>query len=301
MRGQGSKPTKNTALRRALIAVLTLLLPIAAIAVFAGEAMAQGPVKLHLDHWGNGGSPQTVAKWRDGNLHWTNSHYQEGDADPTRFIMDNLTPDTQYSLTFTYMAIKKQAKVLRHGHDFLTNFTFSEFPSYTPNTGAGPVNPTSAYPDPCKPRVQGGGKPPNVCELNSAPFDVFQIPIDEVGPGVDTRQTAAGVPQYFAMWNGDITSIKLVKAPDEYYSYSPDPNGSFKDTTYITVTINFTAKAQGEGEGVVLAFAGHLAKSTNQPTGWGAGQGAADIDGAPYHWVYNLVAINSGVKVVQGV
>ena len=51
--------------------------------------MAASPVQIHLDHWSNGGSPQTEKKWRDGNLHWTNSHYAEGDADPARFIMDN--------------------------------------------------------------------------------------------------------------------------------------------------------------------------------------------------------------------
>ena len=294
MRGQRSFLVKQHALRRFLVAVLTVLLPLAAIAVFAGNAMAQGPVKLHLDHWGNGGSPQTVAKWRDGNLHWTNSHYQEGDADPTRFIMDDLTPGQEYSLTFTFMAAKKQAKVVKHGHDFLTNYTFSEYPTYTPNTATAPAGlPSAAYPDPCLPRVQGGGKPPYVCTPGSKPTDVYAIPIDTFGNGqlkVSDRQNAAGVPQYFAMWNGDITAVSG-------YSYSPTT--IFKDTTYVTLTVTFTAGNPAAGEGVVLAFGGHLAKSTNPPSGWGAGQGAGDINGAPYHWAYNLVAKN-GQKVAQG-
>src|SRR5262245_60462475 len=98
MRGQGSVTYKSALTRRVLIAALTLILPLAVLAVSTGEAFAADPVKIQLEHWGNGGSPQTVAKWRNGNLHWTNSHYQEGDADPTRMIMDNLTPGQAYSL-----------------------------------------------------------------------------------------------------------------------------------------------------------------------------------------------------------
>lgn len=228
MRGQGCFPSMNIAIRRVLVAVLTALLPLAALVTFAGQAYAEDPTKIQLEHWGNGGNPQSLAKWRNGNLHWTNSHYQEGDADSTRMIMDSLTPGQAYSLTFTYMAAKKQAKVVKHGHDFLVNYTFSEFPSYVPTVGVAPTNPNAGYPDPCKPRVQGGGKGPSVCELNSAPTDVYPIPIDNFGNGnlkVSDRQNAAGTPQYFAMWNGDITSVSG-------YTYSPTT--VFKDTTHVT-------------------------------------------------------------------
>jgi hypothetical protein len=289
MRGQGCFPT-NITMRRVLVAVLSALLPLAALVSFAGEALAADPVKIELEHWGNGGTPQSVAKWRNGNLHWTNSHYQEGDADATRLIFDNLPPGA-YQVTFTYMAAKKQAKIVKHGHDFLTSYTFSEYPSYIPNTATAPIGlPATGYPDPCLPRVQGGGKPPNVCTLGSKPTSVYQIPLDTVGQGVSQRQQAAGVPQYFSMWNGNITNVSS-------YSYSPSAN--FKDTTYVTLTLSFTALAQAEGEGVVLAFGGHLAKSTTGQSGWGAGQGAADINGAPYHWAYNLVTAD-GDKVAQG-
>jgi len=296
MRGQGSFLVKNTALRRVLFVVLTVLLPFAALVSYTSKTIvAADPVKLHLDHWGNGGSPQTVAKWRDGNLHWTNSHYQEGDADPTRMIMDNLTPGESYKLTFTFMAAKKQAKIVKHGHDFLTNYTFSEYTSYTPNTTTAPTGlPNAAYPDPCLPRVQGGGKPPNVCTLGSKPTDVYAIPLDTFGNGqlkVSDRQNAAGVPQYFSMWNGDITNVSG-------YTYSPTT--VFKDTTYVTLTVTFTAGNPAAGEGVVLAFAGHLAKSTPAPTGWGDGQGAGDINGAPYHWAYEIVKTDTGEKVAKG-
>src|SRR5436309_4237353 len=179
--------------------------------------MAASPVQIHLDHWSNGGSPQTEKKWRDGNLHWTNSHYAEGDADPARFIMDNLQPNTQYTVQLSWLTTKKQGNggtSVKHAHDFLANYTFSEFPSYTPTVGVPPFGSvlsypgtTSSYPDPCLPRVQGGYKLPYVCEPGSAPTSIFEVPADNV-LGTKNNQLNLGGrqirPQYLSMWYGTI-------------------------------------------------------------------------------------------------
>src|SRR5438874_1853677 len=161
-----------------------------AISGFVPQLMAADPVQIHLDHWANGGSPQTAKKWVDGNLHWTNSHYAEGDADPARFIMDNLQPSTQYTLQFSWLTTKKQGNgntSVKHAHDFLVNYTFSEFPTYTPAVGIAPSgavfsypDTTTSYPDPCLPRVQGGYHLPYTCAPGSAPTSIFEVPADNV-------------------------------------------------------------------------------------------------------------------------
>ncbi len=273
--------------------------------------MAASPVQIHLDHWSNGGSPQTEKKWRDGNLHWTNSHYAEGDADPTRFIMDNLQPNTTYTLQFSWLATKVQAKVVKHAHDFLTSYTFSEFPSYVPNpnvlpsyTGATDSYPgnTTPYPDPCLPRVQGGYKLPYACTPLSAPTSLWPIPSDnilgaqnnKVNLGGRQIDCATGTCQYLSMWNATINGVAA--SSDNGYVYSPS-NNPFSGTSYNSLTLSFTTSnfLVGTTDSIVLAFGGHLATAAT----WGSGQGSADINGAPYHWEYVIVDQN-GVKVASG-
>src|SRR6266704_2022452 len=156
----GSRRAVARSVRRILTTAPSAFAPIVAIAVISTLALAgfapqaAAATQIHLDHWANGGSPQTATHWVDGNLHWTNSTYHEGDADPTRFIMDSLPAGT-HTLAFSWVVTKKQGKLVKHAHDFLTSYNFS---------GA-----VVAGVDPCLPRVQGGGNGPNVCTLGSAP------------------------------------------------------------------------------------------------------------------------------------
>jgi hypothetical protein len=287
-------------------AVLMTAFTLFMMTIGSTDAYAQ-PEKIQLEHWGNGGAVKTIPAWRNGNLNPNNSHYWEGDADAVRMIFDNLSPGSTYTVTFSWLAAKKQGNgntAVKHAHDFLTDYTFSEYPSYKladPPPAVIPNLPDSEYPDPCDPRVQGGGKGPGVCELGSIPTDVAEIPLDTLGNGVSAVQIAAGRPQYFAIWNAIIDSV----GPYDYYT-KPDSNNAenFTKSTYITMSITFTVRPAGGGagllgedEGVVLAFGGHLAKGSGTG-GWGSGRGAADIHGAPYHWSYELVQVGNPPETI---
>src|SRR5262245_23616373 len=111
--------TPRVSIRFAVL--LTAIATLFMMTVGSTAAYAQPP-KIQLEHWGNGGAVKTVKAWRNGNLNPNNSHYQEGDADPTRMIFDGLTPGTRYTVTFSWLAAKKQGNgstAVKHAHDFL--------------------------------------------------------------------------------------------------------------------------------------------------------------------------------------
>ena len=267
--------------------ILAAAFAVAIFGLLVSRAVAANPIKIHLDHWQNGGTVQTAKKWVDGNLHKTNSTYKEGDFIPTRFVMDNLTPGN-YSLTFRWLAAKNQSQIEKHAHDY--------FSTYNAGANAG----YGATLDPCLPRVQGGGNGPNICTLASTPT-IFNIPPDAVGlvpsnakPWQWNGAQALGV---FSMWNGDITSV----GSTPYYTYDPSVPNTV--TTFNQITVLFTVSgAAGTTKDVVLALGARLAVDKDWNNGGGPGQisgdGACDINGAPYHWSYDL--IRDGVKLQSG-
>lgn len=244
------------------VAIFGLLIPQAAQA-------GSTTIQIHLDHWQNGCTPtkrttcpDQTEKWIDGNLHNTNSTYVEGDTVPTRFVMENLPAGT-HKLTFSWLAAKDQ-KNLKHAHDYIRIYNAS----YTPG-----VEPFAVNPDPCLPLVQGGGKVPTGC--SGSPTSSLGVPTDpKLIPGNGWNGPVPfPVGETFKMWNGTMSTVTG-------YTYSPDP--PFTKTTSNSLAITFTTA----GGTVVLALGAHLANDGD----WSGGNnGAAGINGAPYHWEYSLV------------
>lgn len=285
--------------------------PIAVIALMVFEVLsatsagAQGPpVQIHLDHWRNGGTVQTAHKWADGNLHSTNSTYTEGDFIPTRFVLDNLPPG-DYSLRFRWLAAKSQGGVLKHAHDYLSTFNKYAASPYGPFPGGANINDF-----PCLPRVQGGGNGPDVC--SGAP-DTETIPPDTIGLNgandkpwewdglANTPPGAEGGPADFSMWNATITGISM--APYYEYTaaggspYDPSTNPAPTATAYNEITVFFTVGEVPSGQGVVLALGARLAVDdewNDNPPHPINGDGACSINGAPYHWSYELNRYEAG-------
>jgi hypothetical protein len=250
-------------------------------------------VQIHLDHWGNGGNNKGPA-WIDGNLHWTNSAYREGDADPARFIIDNL-PVGNYTLTFTYLTSKAQGKQTNHAHDFLVSYNYDTVAGKDP-LNAGALEASLGAPFPCAPRVQGNVPGP-ICTGAPSTLLITKDPVITaakygiVQPQICSTDPVSGEvngPACLAMWGGTLSTMSG-------YTYSPT-NNTFGGASSATVTVNFTAN----GGTVVLALGGHLAIGDGASGDWNAGTGASAIEGAPYHWAYQVVATSSGSTIAQG-
>src|SRR6266404_8192692 len=61
------QPPRMQGVRHIAVA-LAVFVSLGAMAIigFVPQLKAAGPVQIHLDHWANGGSPQTAKKWVDG-------------------------------------------------------------------------------------------------------------------------------------------------------------------------------------------------------------------------------------------
>jgi hypothetical protein len=268
---------------------------VAAIVGFAGTAMAAE--KVHLDHWGNGGSPQTEWKWRDGNLHWTNSTYTEGDSVPTRLVVESLANGSTHTLSFEYTTTKVQAKVVKHAMDYLT--TFNAFIAVdTGKIDAG----QQKYPDPCLPLVQGGF--PAGCTPGSAPTDSAAIPLDDNVEKVNGFIGTLLSNRDFKIWNA-VFSGPETRFDDVVFGTKPDDTGApakklYTDTTRTGYTVTFTVQCPGGATScnVVMALGTHLAKDSewsttcnnNSCTDQITGNSSKFINGAPYHMRFTLMA-----------
>jgi hypothetical protein len=100
--------------------------------------------------------------------------------------------------------------------------------------------------------------------------------VDPVNPSSVSKKTSDHDldNQQLVMFNGD---LKAMTAPTHDAATCP-PKGCSDD--YATTTIYFAANA---GDTVELLFGGHLGVSPVNRGGWGAGLGASNINGGPYH------------------
>ena len=197
------------------------------------------------------GPTDTGCRWLNGNLNKNNSLYQEGDATPQRLWLQGLTAGTVHTVTLKYGTTKGG----KHAYDFLTTYDKSE----TWITLA----------DRCE----------GIAGCETAAGDTLDIPIDPSVP--DAYETAQG-SRLFTL-SGGMFAAGGATTPAIV-------SGSYAGDSETVITITFTVGASDGSMcvtdnkdvttcSIVLWFGGHVAKQAD----WGAGTGAASIDGSPYH------------------
>jgi hypothetical protein len=204
--------------------------------------------------------------WINGILNAQNSTYHEDEVTPQRLLLKVPKGATLgHSLDLTYLTRKGSAQA--HAYDSLATWNFTQTdanrcqslqncPSGSPFEFDIPSDPTEVPPT----TTQGGNASTAFRELPQAnrKFQFFGPVLTADAPGTPTH-TAAGTPS-----SDDYATITVNYTLDSSVVDTNDDQ-LVDATTYVQ-----------------LVFGGHLAASAGSRS-WGAGLGAANINGGPYH------------------
>ena len=196
-------------------------------------------------------------RWINGNLNHNNSSYPENTATVQRLWLTGFEPGSVHNIYLNYGTTKAG----KHAYDFLTTWSFSE--NWITDA------------DRCE----------NITGCTGASDTTLTIPLDSTATAPGPVQLGGG--QLFTMRGGSMGSA----------TNNGVVSGSYAADSDTQVVITFTVDASGSlcstsgptaGTcGVVLWFGAHVAWQAN----WGAGTGAGNIPGSPYH--VSLVQLDS--------
>jgi uncharacterized repeat protein (TIGR01451 family) len=241
------------------VGMVAMLVP--AMSLAAPLAMAaKGATASVLDYSqcqnGPAGTVQLACdRWGNGILNSSNSHYAEDQVTPQRLLLSTPSGSTN-TVTIRYMTRKGSANV--HAYDSLATWNYTQ------------VNAD---------RCQGLKS----ADCPSGTASIFQMKSDPnaVQPsatGVSNITAAHELPAASRQWT--MFGGEILDATVPVHSLDPADPGS----DYAKVTVTFRANATK----VQLLFGGHLAASTGE-RGWGAGLGASNINGGPYHIILDAL------------
>jgi uncharacterized repeat protein (TIGR01451 family) len=185
--------------------------------------------------------------WINGILNANNSHYAEDDVTPQRTVLELPANGPLAGRTVEISWLTRKGG--HHAYDSLATW-----------------NHTQTTADRCQ------GLSGSDCVAGAA--STFPIPLDPTsvndpsGGGATSAHQLTG--QVLTMYGGTITGVS---------SYTHDDAGGTSDS-YAHLTVTYSVPATPTK--VMLLFGGHLAASLG-PRGWGAGLGAGNISGGPYH------------------
>jgi hypothetical protein len=198
--------------------------------------------------------------WINGILNTNNSQYAEDQVTAQRLFVD-ISAGGNHSFDFAYLV----RKGIHHAYDSLATWNFTQ-------TGA---NPCQGFNGPTlNACVTATGGTPSLLDIDA---DGLDVPTSCTTTSADTAaHQLAG--QKFTMFGGTLTDMG-------YTGTTAD-----SQDLYQGVHIEFTTAGAGR---VYFLFGGHLAAgktpATGSPRGWGAGCGAADVSGGPYHIKLNAI------------
>jgi hypothetical protein len=196
-------------------------------------------------------------EWANGNINKNNSCYAEGNAIPYRYFLESLTAGSTHYFTIEFEATKGGT----HAIDYLAQYDLSEADviasmldeecsdiSQPADPNCTPPIAQVALPDPTLASSYTSALPAELAGILSPTF-----PID--GPG--------------SLYGYNVTNVSVSQ-----YSYG----GSVSDRT-LSLVVSF--EVAPEATSVGFFWGGHM--SEGHPDGWGLGNGAASVTGAPYH------------------
>jgi hypothetical protein len=206
--------------------------------------------------------------WINGILNAQNSTYHEDEVTPQRLLLKVPKGATLgHSLDITYLTRKGSAQA--HAYDSLATWNYTQ---------------TAA--DRCQSlqNCPSGTSPSAVVPIPSDPTDVPPATTHSGDASTDLRELPQANREL--QWFGPVAATT---APGPI-THNAAANASSDD--YATLTVNYTLNAAVVDTNndqkvdattyVQLVFGGHLAASVGS-RGWGAGLGASNINGGPYH------------------
>jgi hypothetical protein len=259
---------------RPLVAVAVTM---ALLGLSAGTSLGapSGPVSFVDYSQCANGAPGTVDAnpadcvpqgWLNGVLQANNSHFRESEVTPQRALLAiNATRACTladrsdcHSIQLTYQARKGST----HAYDSLATW-----------------NHTVVDADRCQgltPAVQTAIGCGTSLAPDTLPITADDTLVDPVAPSNVSKKTSDHDldSQQLLMYNGD---LKAMTAPSHD---APLCSAKGCSDDYAVTTIYFAANA---GDTIELLFGGHLGVSPVNRGGWGAGLGASNINGGPYH------------------
>ena len=248
-------------MRRLTFIVLMALIFTSTNGAFIGVA-APGTGATFVDYaqCANDAPPSTSTAcpggWINGILNTNNSHYAEDQVTPQRaeVSVPAGSPTTGRTLTFRYQARKGGI----HAYDSLATWNFTQMTA-------------DRCQDLLAPQCVGG-----------AP-STFPIPLDPTvvadNGGAGSATSAHQLPgQVMTMYGGTITGVS---APVH------DNAAAGGGDDWATVVVTYSVADTTANRLVQLLFGGHLAPSMG-PRSWGAGLGAGNVSGGPYHVKWDL-------------
>ena len=211
------------------------------------SATSRASVDLQQLHNGEDEDPANP-EWANGNINSQNSIYREGDSVPYRAFLES---ETSFTITFHF------TKGGTNAFDYLTSFDRTESPIIALLTDGVCSDTSQAAPADC---------------VNPSSVGTFPDP------------TQAG------NWVGGVVPLgfpSVLEGPRDLFAYNASGvtfsdytlSGNVTGDSEVSITIDFTAGAGSSG----FFWGGHLAKGVNDSTGWGEGNGASSISGAPFH------------------
>jgi len=250
----------------ALVATLAMVAGLSTALTATAAPASTTPSAVDYAQCANGAPPSTSlacpSGWINGILQSTNSHYHEDQVTPQRAMVTVPAAGSgashTHSLTFRYLTRKDSAGA--HAYDSLTTWNY-----------------TQTQADHC-----AGLPSKTTCPGGAA--STFIIPPDTtevtpVGTGISPDTSTHSIPGVMTMFGGTITGVT---APQH-----SNPDAGTGDD-YATITVSFTTPTSAKAQNVQLLFGGHLAASGGD-RGWGAGLGAANINGGPYHIKWDAI------------
>ncbi|MDF1502551.1 hypothetical protein [Roseisolibacter sp. H3M3-2] len=240
------------------------------------------------------GNIGTFCTWEFGNINPSKALMREGDATPFRQVINDDpnaassadgAPGTLYEVQISYKT--------RHGgknaYDFITRWDVSEGSEFHPvaNPGGSPNPKLKA--NLCIP-PNGEAATSNLCSasgsggtLQSAEVSSIEIPVpfaagdpkqDEVIASTHSDAATRVVTVFNAAAGAGQTPIQPSGTPTLTYT-----GGEADDAQYGILTFRFRTSTHPRGGNFLIAWGGHVA----QQSVWGAGSGAANVNGSPYH------------------
>jgi hypothetical protein len=253
----------------ATVATLTLVMGAVAFAAKPVPQVSFVDYAQCADGTANDAALDCPGGWINGILQASNSTYHEDEVTPQRaeLLVPKGAPSS-HTVTFSYQTRKGAASV--HAYDSLATWNY-----------------TQQNADRCQ------GLLPADCVGGTA--TTAQIPVDntQVAPisGSLTSSTAdhelSDANRLMTVFGLGATDTLSVSTPvHDCALATPNFCGDPTKDDFATITVSFTVNASASDKKVQFLFGGHMAPSGG-PRSWGAGNGASNINGGPYHikWV----------------
>ena len=260
----------------------------------AETTFTDAPASAGLDQCENGGVGLTpepckgsnalavggFKNWGGGNSNSSKSHWTEDEFIPYRAVVTNVTAGT-HTLTIVYDTVHSSV----HAFDYLGSFDATETTGAATALHANSNNPcadilTGSLASQCTPATPTGKlviPSPTLANCGGSAG---------TAPSMITGSDPNG-ERAMKIWGPASTNVTAM-------TYLSENAVSGTGQCSTTLKISFTVGGAAPANTVVLAWSAHIARGAGA-NGWGAGNGAGNVGGSPYHMAFDTNTADKGL------